>query len=253
MSSLLFQFSIEDNWVSKLDTRSKILFAMNLVLISILVNDLYILTFYLLIILVLLQVNYGLFHFPRMIWYMRYFLILIIVINFLIVQKLSFGLLIVYFKIFILLLSFYLFNKSTDPDLIVDALIKMYVPPIIAWYVGSTLRQAIFLIEDINDVMAIAKIRMKFEQPLSQSKSRLFPKLRENIRLIHPLFVSTFSRAIMNASDMGDTMFIRGWNGAHKEISLRTNNMKIIDITFILLLIILPNMLTLAVFMLKIF
>ncbi len=253
MSLHLLQFSLADNWITELDVRTKILFAFNMVIISMLIENIIILLGYLLIVFLIISVNYGILHLPRSIWHMRYFVILVLLINFILLKTFQIDILVVILRVFILLFSFYIFNKSTNPDLIVDALIKMKIPSNLAWIIGSTIRQSIFLIEDVSDVMAVQRIRSNFEnKSKSVSRFKLIDKMRDTTKQIHPLIVTTFARSILNAKDLGDTMFIRGFEGAHKDIALFTNSFGRMDIKFIVLSIILPNLMSFIIIKMKI-
>lgn len=238
-------------WINKIDVRVKLLFSINIVIVSISSFSIPFLLSYFLLVYLLISSNYGFFHIPRIIWNLKYFIILIFVFYFLISSSIEIQLVVIILKILLLLFSFYMFNRSTNSDELVDALIRLKLPPKIAWVIGGTLRQSIFLIDDVSDVMGIQDTRSRFEKNVNAVDKNWFgrriAKIKRNVLRAEPLIHSTFSRAIINSIAMGDILFIRGWQGAHKEITLNTASMKKIDFIFLLLVIIVPNLVLLVV------
>ncbi|MCY3412342.1 MAG: energy-coupling factor transporter transmembrane protein EcfT [Candidatus Heimdallarchaeota archaeon] len=246
MSNMILQFNYTDTWIARLDPRTKFLFILNMVIVSIIVTAFVPLLGYLLVIYLILSVNYGWLQLFRFIWYMKYLFMLLFAFNYLLSQTIEIDVLVVSLRIIILIFSFYILNQSTNPDQIVDALMKLRIPVFLAWVIGTTIRQTVFLIDDMQDLMAIQKIRNEIETERIDESGRL-ARFRSKIQLIFTLLSATFSKSILNASDLGDVLYIRGFESAHREMTLHTTTFTRLDLYFTFIFVIIPNLLIFTV------
>lgn len=126
-------------------------------------------------------------------------------------------------------LAFSVFNRTTSPEMLLDALIKMRVPSALAWKITTAYRQAIFYVEELNQL----------QTTIRTSQSGFFVKNVEEVRNFIRVYTMALVRAIIRSKEFSNTLQIRGFHSAHAEITLHTHQRNTTDliISFLAVLI----------------
>tara|TARA_B100000287_G_scaffold430887_1_gene487015 strand:+ start:1345 stop:2037 length:693 start_codon:yes stop_codon:yes gene_type:complete len=112
-------------------------------------------------------------------------------------------------------------SRTLNPDEVTDALIRMRVNPNLAWSIGVTLRQMIFVYEDMMKIRHIQKLNSKSKSLIKNSEYML---------------VSIYANAIIRSSHFEKGLISRGFNKVNKNII--TFNKKTRRIDYLLVAII---------------
>ncbi len=237
LSVLEFSEDARNTWIGNRDARAKLLFSLSILIISLLIDNLIDGLIYISLIVVVVALTLGTRYITNFVWSIKWFILLSLIINYVMLGfQFNLTLFIFVIKLIILLLSFSLFNRTTRPEEVVDALIKLKLPPLLSWLVGSSMRQAIFLVDDFQDQQAILKIR-------SDKKFSISNKLYQILALL----IGLYSQAIINAGELADTLETRGWTKPHREITLHSSTFNIEDLYFVIITIILPFLLSITI------
>jgi energy-coupling factor transporter transmembrane protein EcfT len=237
LSILEFSEDARNTWIGNRDARVKLMFSLSILIISLWIDNLMDGFIYVTLIFIVVSLTLGIKYIRNFLWSIKWFILLSLIINYVMLNyQLTTTLFIFVIKLIILLLSFSLFNRTTRPEEVVDALIKIKLPPLFAWLVGSSMRQAIFLVEDFQDQQAILKIR-------TDKKFSITNKLHQILSLL----IGLYSQAIINAGELADTLETRGWTKPHKEITLYSSILNIEDLIFVIITIICPFLLSLLI------
>jgi len=137
--------------------------------------------------------------------------------------------LLVLIKLVGILFSFSPMSRTVTPNELFASLIALKFPPTLSWIVVSTYRQATFLIEELR----LSFMLLTRNIPTSRIK-----RLRYLTSSASNLLIIAYGRAIIRSKDYADTLMVRGWQGAHKDIPLDTIGAggKDVVVVFLLLL-----------------
>ena len=179
--------------------------------------------------------------FFKLIYGLKWFILLILLFNLLLTSwKIEYlNLLTIMMKFLIIIIAFAVFNRTTSPDQVVDSLIKLKLPPTLAWTIGAALRQSIFIIDELTYIREIQRARNGY---YGFKKTQ---KLKAIINEIYQLLISIYARALIITGPYADTLINRGWTGAHSTITLYTSKFEKSDVIFLLITIIIPILLKL--------
>lgn len=221
-----------ENRHSQVDTRTLFVFSifiLGMLMFSRNVNQL----LYLALISVFFSIIFtGISSTLRTIWSMKYFLIMVMIFTWLLTSNFNSELIIeTTLTVIILITAFSSFSKLSNPDLIVDALIKLRIPPTFAWKIGLSLRQVYFIQSELTSVRAIHRNRYLGDSSISNIKNI--------VRSVVMLISNSISRAIIKAEEISDSLYIRGYQGAHAQIMLQSTNFTLTDYILFIILVIL--------------
>ncbi len=234
ISLLDYDETVFDKWVGKLDVRIKFMYALSVIIYSLVLSSPLLLLMYFVINQVIYSFAFGVRSLLSFYYHQKYFIILIFIINFYLNSwNLDITISLV-LKLMMMLNSFSLLNRSTRPDGIIDMLIKLKIPPNMAWSIGTSLRQAMFLVEEMNDIQDIQGKRLQLQH---NSFKR---KIQALVDRVSYLFINFFSNAVNNAAILSDVLISRKFNGAHKEITLYTSKLQLSDVLIGFIIIFIP-------------
>ena len=108
-------------------------------------------------------------------------------------------------------------SRTLNPDEVTDALIRMRVNPNLAWSIGVTLRQMIFVYEDMMKIRQIQKLNLKSKNLIKNSEY---------------LLVSIYANTIIRSSHFKKGLISRGFNNVNTNII--TYNKKVSRIDYLL-------------------
>ncbi|MHA2251965.1 MAG: energy-coupling factor transporter transmembrane component T family protein [Candidatus Kariarchaeaceae archaeon] len=240
ISELLnFDGEAQFSWTGKRDPRVKLLFALVLTISVFIARDSELL-FFAAFALIVAGLTISFRGLVQLLWGLRWFVFAIVLINLYLADwQLTPNVGFLLLKLLTIILSFVVFNRTTSADQVVDTLMKLKVPSTLAWTIGASIRQTIFVIDEISFLREIQRTRSGYHL-LPQGK-----KIRYQVKEVYSMLISLFARAFIVSGPFADTLNSRGWKEAHPTITLHTTKIDRGDILFILLTILFPILLRL--------
>lgn len=233
MSSLPDSHVLDSTWASSLNPLTKMLMGTVLTTLLIIETDINIALLELSVVLILTITIFGLKWFLsslRSLW-------MIILLAPLSVFIFSFTLdltgrlnlsLLVLIKMIGILFSFSPMSRTVTPNELFATLIALKFPPTFSWIVVSTYRQAIFFIEEL---------RLSFMFLTRDIPTGRINRLRYLTSSASNLLIIAYGRAIIRSKDYTETLMVRGWKGAHKDIPLDKIGVRGTDVVVIFILL----------------
>lgn len=232
LTLLAYDYANQDTWIAKLDPRSKLGYSLFILFSSVSTTNLTMLMMILFLSLVPIVILSGFKSLIQTFWALKWFLSIYVLVR-LVFFDFKFNSVIIteILKIIAILLSFYIFNKTTTPGEITDLLLKFQIPSNLAWSIGAAIRQANFMIEDIQ-----------FLQEIQANRRNLLSTNSLKVKLMNVFYLlsSIFSRSIILSENYASTLMSRNWQGAHREIILSSSTFKKNDFYFVLIFILSP-------------
>ncbi len=152
----------------------------------------------------------GIKSYLSMLWNLRYFLTLSLVLHaFLSWRYVSVNTELTFFlRMLLLFTAMNLIGSNMNPDEMTDLLMKIGMPPTLAWVFGTSLRQTRFFISE----MQIFKEVHQAALILNRSK------IMDQAVFAVDLLVASYNLAIDRSAHMTDSLLNRGWSGPHRTI-----------------------------------
>ena len=218
---------------NRLDPRTKLLISFIFFTLLVYLSQLNQILLILLFIISLSLIAQGIKSTLLTLWYFKWYLILL-VLFFVLYSSNQMLVVITLLKLVGFILSFVLLSKSTNADQLVDALIKLRLPPSLAWNIGVAIRQATFLIDEITHILVIQRQRILISQTgkLAHFKHRIFE--------VSLVLQSLISRSIVISTDFTDALQARNYQKPNREIITYTSKLTYLDAIFIFTHIVLP-------------
>ncbi len=121
-------------------------------------------------------------------------------------------------------LAFSPLSRSTTPDDLLSGLLSIRLPPLLSWIIVSTYRQSIFVLEELQ---VTSKLYLR------DAPSGKIASIRYYSDAVVKLLVIAYGRAIVRSKEYADTLMVRGWTGAHRDLPLEASSFSLVDIIFI--------------------
>lgn len=220
---LSFDYTAEQSFTGQRDPRVKLLLGLIISIVAITTSSTVLLLINLLLAIIVYTSVSSLSFLVRFIYSQKIVVALIFVFSFFIYPHLSVqqhavlaGLLLI--KYFSLIFAFSVFNRTTSPESLIDTLIKLKIPPNLAWAIAGAYRQGLFAITELS----LVKLRIQNMYNVSTVSGRMRSHLQA--LLSTRLVISAYIRGILRANEYAESLYVRGWNGAHSTVTLHSSS-----------------------------
>ena len=201
---MIIDLQKDNNLLSDIDVIVKFYFFMACIMIIIIETNLYILLSILSLSIILnIMINglSGIFDFIKGI---KFQILLLFITGYLISRFYqNFDIIGLFIKFLSVILLSSILSRTLNPDEVTDALIRMRVNPNLAWSIGVTLRQMIFVYEDMMKIRQIQKLNLKSKSLIKNSEY---------------LLVSIYANTIIRSSHFKKGLISRGFNKVNTNI-----------------------------------
>lgn len=228
----MFKLSSVDSPVHRLDARTKMLFTIVIIFISLAFGEIIphlILLFVIIPIVIAAKMTHS---WLRTMKFLSFFIVLLIVIDSFLIpgpHATNFGVAMA-LRLVVLTAVFGIFFSTTDPDRLALALRKLHFPFEFCWAISTAFR-------------FIPTVAMEGEKIIDAQKARGLELekggLIQRTKKLLPILVPLFTNSIRRAHNMAEAMESRGWKATKERTSLTDEKYRAIDyfITVILLMI----------------
>ena len=195
---MIIDLQKDNNLLSDIDVIVKFYFFMVCIMIIIIETNLYILLSILGLSIILNSMINGLNGIFDFIKGIRFQILLLFITGYLISTFYqNFDMIGLFVKFLSVILLSSILSRTLNPDEVTDALIRMRVNPNLAWSIGVTLRQMIFVYEDMMKIRQIQKLNLKSKSLIKNSEY---------------LLVSIYANTIIRSSHFKKGLISRGFN-----------------------------------------
>lgn len=221
----------EKNWISQRDPRVKFLFTIVYLILAVYFSNYEILLSIAVLIFVFIIIANGLKSSLKIFFSLKWFFIILIG-TFFIYSRIfpEFNFYAILAKLIIILLAFNIFSSTTSPDKFFEMLISFKIPPRIAWSISVAIRQAIFLIDNFEEMRNYEMLKLNSKTSNNLIKSIFSMRLYSQI----------YAQALLNTEEMTDALISRNWQYPHKDISLYKIKINNMDLLFVFITIFIP-------------